>query len=156
MEACAKKQDVQNTKVVKRLLGKDFPSRQKNLQRLKSMHEDSTEGEEMKRQQRMMIVRDMTKKIRSKGRMDAENRWWVAELLAADCEKAWLHAVWEYTIQKMYEWLEEMRKEDEKRGRWMNVSNAKGQSDDRECGRQCWDPCIRLRSPQHGEEEHRS
>ena len=27
----------------------------------------------------------------SKGRMDAENRWWVAELLAADCEKALLH-----------------------------------------------------------------
>ena len=29
----------------------------------------------------------MKRKIRSKGRMDAENRWWVAELLAADCEK---------------------------------------------------------------------
>ena len=25
----------------------------------------------------------MTRKIRSKGRMDAENRWWVADLLAA-------------------------------------------------------------------------
>ena len=63
-----------------------------NLQRVKSMHEDSTEGEEMKRQQRM--------KIRSKERMDADNRWWVAELLAADCEKAWLNAGWEDTMQK--------------------------------------------------------
>ena len=36
-------------------------------------------------------MNDMTRKIRSKGRMDAENRWWVADLLAADCEKAWLH-----------------------------------------------------------------
>ena len=43
------------------------------------MHEDSTEGEEVKRQQRMKIMKDMTKKIRSKSRMDAENRWWVAE-----------------------------------------------------------------------------
>ena len=36
-------------------------------------------------------MKDMTRKIRSKGRMDAENRWWVADLLAAHCEKAWLH-----------------------------------------------------------------
>ena len=28
-------------------------------------------------------MKDMTRKIRSKGRMDAENRWWVADLLAA-------------------------------------------------------------------------
>ena len=47
------------------------------------------EEEEMKRQ-RMKIMKDLTKKISSRGRMDAENRWWVAELLAADCEKAWL------------------------------------------------------------------
>ena len=50
-----------------------------------TMHEDSTDGEEMKRQQRMKVMKDMTKKI--KRRMDAENRWFVA---AADCEKAWL------------------------------------------------------------------
>ena len=78
------------------------------LQRVKSMHEDSTEGEEMKRQQRM--------KIRSKERMDADNRWWVAELLAADCEKAWLNAGWEDTMQKTcYDWLEEMKKKDERK-----------------------------------------
>ena len=55
------------------------------LQRLQSMHEDPTEGAEMKRQQRMNVMKDMTKKIRSKGRMDAENPMWVAELLVADC-----------------------------------------------------------------------
>ena len=65
--------------------------RKYNLQRLQSMHEASTEGEEMKRQQRVKVTKDVTKKSRSKGRMDAEHRWWVAELLAADCEKAWLH-----------------------------------------------------------------
>ena len=31
--------------------------------------------------------------------MDAENRWWVAELLVADCEKAWLHPEEEETVQ---------------------------------------------------------
>ena len=44
----------------------------------------------MKRQKRMKLVKDMSKKIRSKGRMDASNSWWVSDLLAADCEKAWL------------------------------------------------------------------
>ena len=52
------------------------------------MQEGSTEEEEMKQQQRMKVMRDMTKKTKSKGRMDANNSWWVSELLAADCEKA--------------------------------------------------------------------
>ena len=39
----------------------------------------------------MKVMKDMTRKIRSTERMDAGNRWWVADLLAADCEKAWLH-----------------------------------------------------------------
>ena len=43
-----------------------------NLQRLQSMHEDSTEEEEMKQQQGMNIMKDLTKKIRSEGRMDAK------------------------------------------------------------------------------------
>ena len=45
--------------------------------------------------------------------MDAENRWWVAELLAADCEKAGFHPGEEETRQKWYGW--KMKKEDEKR-----------------------------------------
>ena len=40
----------------------------------------------------MKVMKDMMKKIRSKGRMDAENRWSVAQLLAADREKAWLQS----------------------------------------------------------------
>ena len=55
----------------------------------------------------------LTKKIRSKVRMDAENRWWVTELLAADCEK--VYPGWEDTVQKWYEWLEKMKTEDEKK-----------------------------------------
>ena len=41
---------------------------------MQSMHEDSTEGEGMKRQQRMKIRKNMTKKIGSKGRKGAERR----------------------------------------------------------------------------------
>ena len=62
----------------------------------------------------MKIMKDMTRKIRSKGRMEAENRWWVAELLAADCEKAWLQPEGEETLQKWFSWLEN-EKEDDKR-----------------------------------------
>ena len=36
------------------------------------------------------------------------------ELLAMDCEKAWIHTGWEDTMQKWYEWLGHMKKKDEK------------------------------------------
>ena len=62
-----------------------------NLQRQQSKQEELTEEEEMKQQQRMVIMNDLMRKIRSKGRMDAESRWWASELLAADCGKAWIH-----------------------------------------------------------------
>ena len=40
--------------------------REYNLQRLQNMHEDSTEGEEITRQESMKVMKDVTKKIRSK------------------------------------------------------------------------------------------
>ena len=46
------------------------------MQRLQSKQEESTEEEEMKQQQRMAVMKDLIKKTRSKGRMDAKNRWW--------------------------------------------------------------------------------
>ena len=46
--------------------------------------------------------------------MDAKNRWCVSELLAKDFEKAWTYTGWENTMQKWYEWLEHMKKKDEK------------------------------------------
>ena len=52
--------------------------REHNVQRLKSMHENSTEEEEMKRQQRTKIRKYMTKEIRSKVRIEADNRWWLS------------------------------------------------------------------------------
>ena len=47
--------------------------REYNLQRMQSKQDELTEGEEMKQQQRMKIMKDLTKKIRSRGGMDAEN-----------------------------------------------------------------------------------
>ena len=61
--------------------------REYNMQRLHSKQEELTEEEEMKQQQRMVIMKDLIRKIRSKGRMDAQNRWLVSEFLATDCEK---------------------------------------------------------------------
>ena len=68
----------------------------------------------MKQQQMMAIMKDLIEKLRSKGSMDAKNCWWVSELFAEDCEKAWTHTGWEDTMQKCYEWLEHMKKTDEK------------------------------------------
>ena len=44
-----------------------------NLQRLQSKQEESTEEEEMKQQQRMTIMKDLLKKIRSKERIYAKS-----------------------------------------------------------------------------------
>ena len=109
MVACTKKQKIQDEIVERRLLGKNI----RFVPRIQLAA--STKHEGMKRQRRMKVMKDMTKKIRSGGRMDSEIRWWVAELLAADCEKAWLHPGEEETTQKLYAWLEKMKKEDEKR-----------------------------------------
>ena len=75
-----------------KIAGQESLFREYTLQHRQSKQDESAEGEEMKLQQRMKIMKDVTKKIRSKGRMDAENRWWVTELLAADCEKAWIQS----------------------------------------------------------------
>ena len=55
-------------------------------------------------------------KIEADGRMDANSSWWVSELLAVECPEAWLHAGFEDTMQKWYDWLGEMKKKDEARG----------------------------------------
>ena len=65
----------------------------------------------MKQQQRMKIMKDLKKKIRSNCRLDAENRWWVAELPATDCKnKTWFHSEEDETMQTCYDWLEKNEK----------------------------------------------
>ena len=66
----------------------------------------------MKWQQRMTIMNDEEVQIKRKDGC----RWWVAELLAADCEKAWLNPGEEETMQQWYAWLEKMEKEDKENG----------------------------------------
>ena len=66
----------------------------------------------MKQQQRMKVVKDMIRKIRAKGRKDANSSSWASEPLAVDCEKAWLHAEWEDIMQKWYGWFCEMKRKD--------------------------------------------
>ena len=62
--------------------------------------------------------------------MDAESRWWVAELFVADCEKAWLQK--RKTTQKCCFWLVKMKQGDDKR---KMEKSTKTESDDQERGR---------------------
>ena len=68
MEACAKTQHIQDTKVERTLLTKNLRlvQRQQPEASVKSMHEGSTEQEEMRRQQRMKVMKDMSRKIDQK------------------------------------------------------------------------------------------
>ena len=104
-------------KVERRLLGKNFFffTRKQFADSAKQAGGFNGREEKLKQQQRMAIMKDLIEeKSRSKGSMDAKSRWWVAKLLAKDCQKAWTHPVWEDTMQKWYEWLEYMKKKDEK------------------------------------------
>ena len=72
-----------------KIAGQDFfyLFRAYNVQSLHCKQEESTEEEEMKLQQIMVIMKDLIRKIRSEGRMDAKNRWWVSELLRQTVRK---------------------------------------------------------------------
>ena len=95
----------------------------------------------------MKILKDLTKKIRSRGRMDAENRWRVIDLLAAECEKAWIHPGWEDTRQKGHEWLERL-KYMMRRKIWRKCTMRKSAEGSAGFLHQ-------FTKPQHGEEVHR-
>ena len=124
MEEYARKLEVQNKRDCWARIFSLF--KELNLQRPQSKQEESTEEEEMKQQQRMATMKDLIRKIRSKGRMDAKSRWWFAELLATECEKAWTHAGWEDVVQKWYERLEYMKKKDEKQKVPQMINSAEG------------------------------
>ena len=40
-------------------------------------------------------MKDLMKKNQIERKDGCQNRWWVSELLAKDCEEAWIHAGWE-------------------------------------------------------------
>ena len=66
---------------------------------------------------------DVTRKVKAKGGIDANSCWWVSELLAADCKKAWLHPGWEDTRLRWYNWLYDMKKKYE--GKRMEAEHQK-------------------------------
>ena len=136
MEESALKQEIQTKKVERRLLDKNFPLcfREYNLQRPQSKQDESTEEEEMNNNG---YYERSDEEIRSQGRMDAKDRWWVAEILATDCEKVWIHTGCEDTMQKWYEWLEYMKRKDGE-GKNGGDASAQGGEDDQECRRKCW------------------
>ena len=115
MEESAQKQEIQNKKVERKLLGKNFLFVWR-IQPAASAKQaggvDGSRGDEAAAKNGDYERSD--EEIRSKGRMEAENRWWVSELLGTDCEKAWTHTGWEDTLQKWFYWLEEMKKKDDK------------------------------------------
>ena len=97
----AQKQERQNKKVERRLLGQNLRLVQRTQLAATARQAGGVGGRRGRDESAAVIMKDLTKKIRSKGRMDAESRWWVSELLAADCEKAWIHPGCEDTMQKV-------------------------------------------------------
>ena len=47
--------------------------------------------------------------------MDAQSSWWISELLAAECKKAWCHPEWDTAMHQWYNWLHERKKDEEQR-----------------------------------------
>ena len=61
-----------------------------NFQRKTNMQ---AEKKEVSQQTRMdIILKTMMRMMRSKDNMDAQNSWWVSELLVADCQICFLRA----------------------------------------------------------------
>ena len=86
------------------------------LQRKKGMKESQTEKEEMRQQQRMKVMMDMTRKI------NATRAEWTRKTVgrpvsacATHCKKALLHPEWGITVRRWYTWLFELKKKDEEK-----------------------------------------
>ena len=82
------------------------------LQRSKSMQESNTKGEETGQPQRVKTVADVIKKIKAKGRMNANHSWSVCELLAAESSST---QHWRTHFDVGKNWLYEMKNKDGER-----------------------------------------
>ena len=88
--------------------------------------------------------------------MEAKSRWWVTELLAAGCERAWIHAGWEDTLQENgTNGFLEISKTDEKE-KIEEMHQHKVAQMIKECGGKRGSLAQNLPSLKHGEEERRS
>ena len=71
----------------------------------------------MKQQDRMEVLKMMTKRTISAGRVVAPSSWWVSELPAIDCATVWLKLEAEELMNEWLGWLhKEMQKKGEKKG----------------------------------------
>ena len=98
MEAGAQKREKQHKKVVRRLLGQNLRLVQR-IQLAAAAKQAGGVGERRRRRRRRRRDEaaatnedyersDNEIQVRRK---NGRSRWWVSELLAADCEKAWIH-----------------------------------------------------------------
>ena len=108
MEKGAQKQELQNKNVGRRLLGKIFLFVSRIQLAASTKQAGGVNGRRREEAAAKNSDYERSRKIRSKRRMDAENRWWVSESLAEDCEKVWIRTGWEDTLQRWYNWLEDM------------------------------------------------
>ena len=70
--------------------------------------------------------RDRYDKNNSIRRQSGRDRsWWVSELLAADCPKAWLHPGRKDTMLQCYNWLYEKKKKQKDEEKRMEVEHQK-------------------------------
>ena len=83
-------------------------------------------------------MKDMTRKIRSKAWMDAENRWWVADLLAQTARRRGsTRKKKKKQCQSSIVGLENGKKEDEKR-KMEEMHQQKVSQMIKKCRRWCW------------------
>ena len=115
MEEGAQKQKIQTKKVEPKIAGQEFVLVERVQLAASAMQAGGVNG---RRRDEAAAKNDDYEKSdkenivqRKNGRT---NKWWVSDLVVADCEKAWIHTGWEDAMQKWYNWLEEMKKKDEK------------------------------------------
>ena len=78
------------------------------------MQDTRHEKEEMRQLRRMKIMTNMTRKIKAKGRVDANNSWQVSELLDAGCKKSVASSgMGGYSATMAQYWLFDMKKKTE-------------------------------------------
>ena len=93
MEAGAQKQEKQHKKVVRRLLGQNLRLVQR-IQLAAAAKQAGGVGERRRRRDEAAAKNENYERSDNEiqvRRKNGRSRWWVSELLAADCEKAWIH-----------------------------------------------------------------
>ena len=65
----------------------------------------------------MEVMKRMIERIRAKGRISSQVRWWVSEWIAEDCDSTWLNPEGEEVMMSWERWLRCKKRGDEKQER---------------------------------------